>query len=156
MMSNLTITDKKEEKTMKHSDLARKYFEQGYNCSQSVVLAYCDKIGIDEKTAAMMSSTFGGGMGRMREVCGAVSGMFTVLGLLYGYSDPKDANAKKELYADVRSLGAKFADKKGSIICRELLGIRKGEEDTKGHDMRCVDFVTLACDLLDEYIEEKK
>ena len=71
-------------------------FKEGYNCSQAVFLAFEDKYNIDRTTALMLSSSFGGGMGRLREVCGAVSGMFMVAGVLYGYDDPKDYDIKKE------------------------------------------------------------
>ena len=71
-----------------HSDLARKLFKKGYNCSQSVFAAFCDETGLDMETALKIASSFGGGMGRLREVCGAVTGMFMVVGMKYGYTDP--------------------------------------------------------------------
>lgn len=71
-----------------HSDLARELFKQGYNCSQSVFAAFCDETGLDTETALKIASSFGGGMGRLREVCGAVTGMFMVVGMKYGYTDP--------------------------------------------------------------------
>ena len=74
---------------------ARDYFKQGYNCTQSVALAFSDEIGIEKSRMLKMVSSFGGGMGRLREVCGAVSGMFFVAGALYGYDDPKDMQTKK-------------------------------------------------------------
>ena len=83
---------------------AEQLFMEGYNCSQAVLLSYSDITGLDDKTAAMLASGFGGGMGRMREVCGAVSGMFIVLGIVAGYSDPSDAQGKKSTYAEYRSL----------------------------------------------------
>ncbi len=73
-----------------HSTLAKELFTKGYNCSQSVVLAFCDETGLDSETALKISSSFGAGMGRLREVCGAVSGMFIVAGMLDGYSNPLD------------------------------------------------------------------
>ena len=96
-------------------------FKNGYNCAQAVLLAFSDELEIDEKTLALISSSFGGGMGRMREVCGAVSGMFMVAGLKYGYSDPSAKQEKAELYALVQNLAAGFKEKNGSIICKELL-----------------------------------
>lgn len=98
-------------------------FKNGYNCAQAVLLAFSDELEIDEKTLALISSSFGGGMGRMREVCGAVSGMFMVAGLKYGYSDPLAKQEKAELYALVQKLAASFKEKNGSIICKELLGV---------------------------------
>lgn len=104
------------------AELARSLFKKGYNCSQSVALAFCDEIGIDQSKMLKMVSSFGGGMGRLREVCGAVSGMFFVAGALYGYDDPKDYQAKKEHYARIQELAARFKEENGSIVCRELLG----------------------------------
>ena len=83
---------------MTHAEKARNYFLDGYNCAQAVLLAFADDFGLEKNTAVMLSSSFGGGMGRLREVCGAVSGMFMVLGLKYGYDSPENNEAKKELY----------------------------------------------------------
>ena len=102
---------------------AKAFFKEGYNCSQAVALAFCDEIGIERRKLLRMVSSFGGGMGRLREVCGAVSGMFFVAGALYGYDDPKDTQAKKEHYARIQELAAQFQVETGSIVCRELLGL---------------------------------
>lgn len=104
-----------------HGTLAEQNFRAGYNCAQSVVLAFFDVTGLDDKTAAMLASSFGGGLGRMREVCGAVSGAAIVLGLVKGYADPEDREAKKAHYARVQEFARSFKEKNGSIICRELL-----------------------------------
>lgn len=106
---------------MNHAQKAFDLFKSGYNCAQAVAVAFCDATGFTEIQAARMASAFGGGMGRMREVCGAVSGMFMVLGLLYGYEDPKDDATKKELYTQVQALAEDFKKDAGSIICREIL-----------------------------------
>ena len=106
---------------------AKESFEQGYTCSQSIVVAFSDIIGIDEKSALIMAQPFGAGMGRMREVCGTFSGIMLVLGCIYGGSDPKDFGRKKEIYQRVQSLAADFRRDNGSIICRELLGLNKSE-----------------------------
>ncbi len=103
------------------SALAKSYFEEGYNCAQSVLLAFCEETGFSIEQAARLASTFGGGMGRMREVCGAVSAMLMIEGLLEGYSDPKAKEEKSEVYARVRNLADSFREKNHSIICRELL-----------------------------------
>ncbi len=106
-----------------HARLAKRLFTDGCNCAQAVLLAFGDKTGLDEKTAMMLSSSFGGGMGRMREVCGAVSGMLMALGALCGYDafEP-DANLKKAAhYAHIQELCGRFRRENGSIICRELL-----------------------------------
>lgn len=79
----------------KREELARQAFKEGYNCSQAMVAAFSDLMGMDKKTALRLASSFGGGMGRMREVCGAVTGMFMVVGILYGYDDAKDYEGKK-------------------------------------------------------------
>ena len=103
------------------SQLARENFENGYNCAQAVLLAFCDETGLTCEQAAKLASGFGGGMGRMREVCGAASAMFMIEGLLAGYSDPKAKEEKSALYARVRTLADRFREKNHSIICRELL-----------------------------------
>ncbi len=103
------------------SQLAKRYFEEGYNCAQSVLLAFCEETGLSIEQAAKLASTFGGGMGRMREVCGAVSAMFMIQGLMEGYTDPKAKVEKAELYARVREVAERFREKNHSIICRDLL-----------------------------------
>ncbi len=103
------------------SQLAKQYFENGFNCAQSVLLAFCEETGLTPEQAAKIASTFGGGMGRMREVCGAVSAMFMIEGLIEGYSDPKAKEEKSAVYANVRDLADRFREKNHSIICRELL-----------------------------------
>ena len=104
------------------SERAKALFLEGYNCAQAVVGAFADKFDMDFSTLMKSISSFGGGMGRLREVCGAVSGMFFVAGALYGYDDPKAKEEKAEHYHLIQTLAAKFREKNGSIICRELLG----------------------------------
>ncbi len=98
-------------------------FEEGYNCTQALVLAFLDMLPFDRETAARMSCSFGGGMGRLREVCGSVSGMFLVIGMIYGYADPKARQEKSDHYARVQKLARTFEEQHGSIVCRELLGL---------------------------------
>ena len=113
---------------MTHGEKAEKLFYEGYNCAQAVLLAFEDVTGLDKKTAAMLASSFGGGLGRMREVCGAVSGAAMVLGLVKGYSDPTDREAKKAHYRLIQEFCARFKEKNGSIVCRELLsGVKTNE-----------------------------
>ena len=100
---------------------AAELFLSGYNCAQAVAVAFHEELGLTEQQAARMVSAFGGGMGRMREVCGAVSGMLFVLGSLYGYDTPGDDVRKKELYSRIQALAAGFRAENGSIICREIL-----------------------------------
>ena len=84
---------------MTKGELAKEYFEKGYNCAQSVALAFKDEMGLDETTVAKLASSFGGGVARMREICGAVSGGAFVIGMLKGYSDPKATVEKsKRIY----------------------------------------------------------
>ncbi len=106
---------------------ARRLFKEGgYNCCQAVVLAYNDIFGIDDTMAAALSSGFGGGMGRMREVCGSVSGMVLLAGLLKPACDPSDKAARTGNYALVQEVAGEFKAMNGSIICKELLGLTGG------------------------------
>ena len=108
---------------------AADYFLEGYNCTQAVFLTCCEDLGIPAETGLRLASPFGGGMGRLREVCGTVSGMFLALGLKYGYADPKDLAAKKRLYAMVQELARRFEAEHGSIVCRTLLGLDRQRDD---------------------------
>ena len=143
---------------MTHSEKAAQLFLEGYNCAQAVAVAFCDVTGLDEKFTAKTISAFGGGMGRLREVCGAVSGMFFVLGHLYGYDTPGDDVEKKQLYGRVQELAAKFRDLNGSIICRELLDNPPSDPNPSPRTAEyyakrpCVRMVMTAADLLDEFI----
>lgn len=113
-------------------ELARQIFLEGYNCAQSVVRSFSDVLeerGVDPQVAVAMASPFGGGMGRLREVCGTYSAMLLVLGLVEGYDEPKAFEKKKELYRQVQELAATFRDENGSIICREPLGLGAGPSD---------------------------
>lgn len=101
----------------------RLFKEDGYNCCQAVVLAYNDIFGIDDTTAASLSSGFGGGMGRMREVCGSVSGMVMLAGLITPAADPSVKVDRTRNYALVQEVAGEFKALNGSIICRELLGL---------------------------------
>ena len=101
----------------------RLFKEEGYNCCQAVVLAYNDIFGIDDNTAAALSSGFGGGMGRMREVCGSVSGMVILAGLISPADDPSDKGGRTRNYALVQDVAGEFRKINGSIVCRELLGL---------------------------------
>ena len=146
---------------------ARSYFLEGYGCAQSVLLAFSDLTGLDEKTSARLGSSFGGGMGRLREVCGGVTGAFAVLGLLCGYDDPADKEGKSRHYADVRELARRFSERSrgGSIICRELLtgaglsGESGGEAEARTAEYYkkrpCPDLVALAAEVLAEMLCEK-
>lgn len=108
-----------------YSKKAESLFAEGYNCSQAVLLAFADECGLTQETAALLASSFGGGMGRLREVCGAVSGMFMVAGLCCGYDDPHANTEKADHYARIQKLASAFTDENGSIICRTLLGLQQ-------------------------------
>ena len=113
---------------MSRADKAEELFRRGYNCSQSVFAAFADVVGMTEEEAAKLASPFGAGFGKLREVCGAVSGMTMVMGKVKGYSDPGDYEGKKALYAMIQKMCAEFEEKQGTLICRELLGLKKGED----------------------------
>ena len=145
---------------MDHGMKAANLFSGGYNCAQAVMVAFCDVTGVEESLAAKMASSFGGGMGRMREVCGAVSGMLMVLGLLYGYDTPGDDESKKAQYQTIQALCGKFREEAGSIICREILKNPPADptpspRTAEYYALRpCARMVYLAASLLDDYIQE--
>lgn len=110
---------------------AVKTFESGYTCAQSVFVTYADLFGMDRETALRLSSPMGGGIGRMREVCGTVSSMALLAGLKEGNIDPENEEGKERIYLLTRKLAEKFKEKHGTIICRELLGIEGMEESAR-------------------------
>ena len=142
------------------AEQAREYFTSGYNCAQSVFLAYQDITGIDEVLAATISAPFGGGMGRLREVCGAVSGMTMVVGFIAPNSQPNDNENKKNCYATVQALAEEFRAENGSIVCRELLGLAQQKDDptpsprTGEYYKRrpCAEYVAIAARIVGEKI----
>ena len=146
----------------KKSEVAKELFKKGYNCSQAVLGAWCEDLGLDFNTAMRISQSFGGGMGRLREVCGTCTGAFMVLGLKYGTADSKDSERKKEVYEIVQKFAKRFKEVNGfdSIICRELLGLPSGssvptpEKRTDEYYKKrpCVELVGLSAGLLDEFI----
>lgn len=149
---------------------AVKLFQEGFNCSQAVFAAYSDLYGMDEETALKLSCSFGGGMGRMREVCGTCSGMFLVAGLESGITEGKDAEGKKQNYDMVQMLAEEFRKRNGTIICRELLGLDRPmvtaaefkdtqpEKRTKEYYQKrpCVQLVEEAADILESTILKEK
>jgi len=104
-------------------DAAESYFSEGYSCSQSVLAAYCEEFGLEKETAFLIASGFGGGMGRLQETCGAVTGAFMVLGLKYGYFDKDNKAAKEETYAMVQKFAGLFEERNESIKCLDLVGV---------------------------------
>ena len=146
---------------MKNQDrgiLAAELFLKGYNCAQAVAIAFCDVTGLDEAMTARLSSSFGGGLGRLREVCGAVSGMAMVAGVLYGSDDPKDDAAKKAHYELIQQLAGQFRQRMGTIICRELLDNPPSDPTPTPRteqyykDRPCAHMVVTAVRIMEEYI----
>ena len=147
-----------------HAKLAEQLFLRGYNCAQSVFCAFSDVTGYDLDTSARMSSSFGGGLGRLRETCGVVSAAALVLGILKGYDDPEDYEAKKRHYALVREFAERFRERNGSISCRELL-TRAGLQPESGgapeprseefyRKRPCPRLAREAASILDEMLQE--
>lgn len=124
---------------MKQQD-AEELFAGGCNCAQAVLAAFCGECKLDRETAMRIGSSLGGGMGRLREVCGAVSGMFVVAGLLYGESAPGDKAKKDAHYRLIQDLAAEFKAEHGSIICRELLALPEGQSDSPVSEARTGDY----------------
>ena len=145
---------------MDHGEYAAELFLRGYNCAQSVVVAFCDVTGLEPDFSARMASSFGGGMGRMREVCGAVSGMLMVAGLLYGYETAGDDVSKKKHYALVQDLAGQFRQEVGSIVCREILKNPPSDPNPTPRTAEfyakrpCARMVLLAGRILDAYMAE--
>lgn len=147
---------------MSRREAAMANFLKGYNCSQSIILAFEDMLPVDKELLSKLSSSFGGGMGRLREVCGSVSGMFMIVGLLYGYDGPETGEVKAEHYKRIQELAAKFEEKHGSIVCREMLGLTVRhdvpvpEARTEAYYKKrpCAEIIGDAAEILDEYIKE--
>ncbi len=147
---------------MDYGARAKALFESGYNCCQAVFLACTEDLELDTETKAKLASSFGGGIGGMRQVCGTVSGMFLALGLRYGYSDPKDKAGKAAQYEVIRALADEFKQENGSIICRELLGLDENfkpkppEDRTDSYYKKrpCGELCKCAADILGRYMDE--
>ena len=144
--------------SLSRSERARELFEQGANCAQAVAGAFADVVGMKEEELFKLASGFGGGVGRMREVCGAVSGMVLIMNMLYGNDDISDKNAKDAHYARVQSVIKKFEAETSSIICRTLLKLAEdadtppvSEARTKEYYQKrpCAALVELAAQILE-------
>ncbi len=144
---------------MDHATQAAELFCSGYNCAQAVTVAFCDVTGLTPEFSAQLVSGFGGGFGRIREVCGAVSGAVAVVSYLYGYNSP---NPEKQLalYAIVQHIMHSFEQKAGSYICREILGNPPSDPAPTPRTAEyyakrpCARLVMLAASILEEYIAE--
>ena len=149
---------------MSRAEKAKEYFTQGYACSQAVALAFSDVVNMDEDAIFKMMLPFGGGLGRLRLTCGAVSGMAAIVGLVFSETENSPEN-KKKVYAIVQELCAKFQQETGSLICGELLANMKvpvevggaAEARTKEYYKKrsCAEMVYLAADILERYLTEK-
>ena len=145
---------------MDHEMQAAQLFLDGYNCAQAITVAFSDVTGLDKDFSARMASSFGGGMGRLREVCGAVSGMLMVAGILYGYDSNGDDTVKKAHYTLVQELAGQFREKIGSIVCREILKNPPSDPNPTPRTAEfykqrpCTRMVMTAARILDDYIRE--
>ena len=147
---------------MDRSAIAYQYHKEGWNCAQSVAGACASLAGRTPEEVMPLLGGFGGGIGGSHEeVCGAVSGMFLVAGMLYGYGDPKDFQGKKEHYGRVQQLAKAYEEENGSIVCRELLGLAK-KKDVPTPEQRteeyykkrpCGKLVRIAAAIMEQYIE---
>lgn len=148
----------KEERVKRAVEL----FKSGFNCSQSVVAAFADMYEFTEEQALRMSASFGGGIGRMRQTCGAACGMFLLAGLEKGAVDGKDREGKAANYALVQELAEEFKRRNGSLVCAELLGLKKAENSsvpearTQEYYAKrpCAKMVEVAAEIWAEYIEK--
>ena len=148
--------------TTDKSEAARALFKEGANCAQAVLGAFADECGLTREQALMLGSSFGGGMGRLREVCGAVSGMFMVAGLKLGYSDIQSKTDKDRHYARIQKLAEEFKNHTGanSIICRELLGLSKGSDSPVSETRTaeyyrkrpCAELVGIAAEIIERHL----
>ncbi len=145
------------------AEKARAFHKEGYNCCQSVVLPFIREMDVDEEEILKITSSLGGGLGYLREVCGAVSGMAVVLGLKYGYrcgfKDEADKEAKAAHYALVKRLGEEFKERMGALTCRDLLHMDESDEVLPGYeDMEkpCPDAVAMAADILSDYLATRE
>ena len=143
-------------------DKAIAYFKEGYACSQSVAMTFAPEYGADTDTIAMISAPFGGGMGRMRGKCGAVTGGFMVLGMATGRYNPKDMDTKLAQYKKVQDLNAAVVNIYGTAECGELLKkkVSKEQVDARAHhNIVCTgiiaDTVSALYDILNDKSDNK-
>lgn len=136
--------------------------KEGYNCCMSVIKPFIDEMDVDQDQIMRIASSLGGGLGYLREVCGAVSGMAVVLGLKYGYlkgfADEADKKAKAEHYAAVKTLGQIFREKTGAVTCRDLLHLDENDAVLPGYESMekpCSFLVATAAEILSDYINER-
>jgi C_GCAxxG_C_C family probable redox protein len=148
---------------MSRAERAKAYFSEGYACSQAVALAFADVCGLEEEVIKKMMLPFGGGLGRLRLTCGAVSGMAAVIGMAFSNGENTPEN-KKKVYAIVQELCARFKEECGSLICGELLagmkvpveigGVAENRTEEYYKKRSCGDMVFLAAQILEEYLQK--
>lgn len=150
---------------MSKREVAIALFEEGYNCAQAVSAAFCEETGMTKDAMVKLASGFGGGFGRLREVCGAVSGMVLVANILYGYESPTDNEAKMKHYKDIQSVILEFKSRNGTYICKELLNLPDNDPKSPVPEKRtaeyykkrpCKEIVGEAADILEKFIAEHK
>jgi len=136
---------------------ARDLFLGGYNCAQSVAAAFTDQTQLDEKTVLKMASSFGGGVGHMKEICGVISGMALIAGLLYGDINPADKATKEAHYGRVQTIALQFKDEFDSLICLDLLDRNeKNPHSEEPYASRpCLVYVEKAAEILDSWIKQQ-
>ncbi len=143
---------------MTSAEKAVSAFQAGYNCAQSTFMAFIDDLGIEKRQAMKLASGFGGGMGRMQEVCGAVSGGILALGATFGHGEPSESEAQKKTYTLVQELMKRFKAQHASCLCRDLvqgidLKTEEGQKQFKERDLRnkvCVPCVRTAVEIVEE------
>lgn len=140
-----------EETIMNHAEKARELFCSGYNCAQSVAGAFAEEMGLPLETVTRLASGFGGGMGGMRETCGAVTGMFMAISMLKGHALPENNEKKTAHYARIRALAEAFAAEHGTLICRDLLAELPGKLDKNPSERTAEYYKTRPCAL---YVED--
>lgn len=144
----------------KHEELAKNNFLEGYNCAQAVFLAFAAERGMKKEDAARLASSFGGGVGGMREMCGALSGAYLAAGMLYGYASPEAKEEKAAHYARIQALAEAFRAEYGTTLCRDLLGLGDHPKPAAPqprtaeyyHSRPCAGIAAAAARILDEYI----
>lgn len=148
---------------MKKSDIALKYFSEGFNCAQSVIVSFADTLNIDKEMALRIASGFGSGMGGMQKTCGAVTGAFMVIGFLRGKYKLEDEKAKEITNNLIQEFSHKFVDLYGSIDCKALinydLNTKEGKKQAIEADVfnkKCTNFIKLTVDLLEEIVKREK
>ena len=156
--------DSRKINPIERAECAKAHFQQGYNCAQAVALAFADITTLDKHTIATITAPFGGGMGRLREVCGAVSGMSFLVGFIAPSPTADNGEAKKENYALVQHFAEQFRHQNGAIVCRTILGLDRPKDEPTPSERTaeyykkrpCADLVYDAASIVGEYLANGK